>query len=417
MRITTLILVIALLQVSCINDELLTFTVSAGKQSCLESSVSLDLSRIEIDIYNDIELFEETEAGAIKIPFQLGKTGQKPQLWFTVEGELQAGQTRSYFLRASSGEEDTASIALRIVETQDEYQMLDQRRPVLSYRKTELLPPDGVDPLYKRSGYIHPLWSPGGEVLTRIQAPDHYHHYGIWNPWTKTHIKGREIDYWNLARGHGTVRFAGLYFIEEGSVFSKLGVKQEHVDFGSGVSERVNMEEDLQCTYWGSHRNGTRYILDKAMSYRNILSDTILFDAYRYGGGIGFRATERWKTENCTVLSSEGMTRIDADGTKARWCIVEGESSVDGGRSGILFMSHPSNRAHPEPMRVWPLDINEGEMFFEFCPIRHTEWVILPDKQYSLHYRMIVFDGSMSAEEAEMYWNGFAYPPEVKGES
>lgn len=416
MRIIALILILAFLQFSCTNDKLLTFTVNGGEQDCLESSVSVDLSLGGIDNYNDIELFEETGAGERKIPFQVGRTGQKLLLWFTVEGELLARQKRSYFIRASSQAEDTASNSMRIVETSDEYQMLDRNRPVLNYRKTEMMPPEGVDPLYKRSGYIHPLWSPGGEILTRIQPPDHFHHYGIWNPWTKTHIKGREIDYWNLARGHGTVRFAGLYFLEEGPVFSKLGIKQEHVDFGSGSPERVNMEEALHCTYWGTHRSETRYILDKAMSYRNILADTILFDAYRYGGGIGFRATNKWKAENCTVLTSEGKTRIDADGTKARWCIVEGESSVDGGRSGILFMSHPTNREHPEPMRVWPLDVNGGELFFEFCPIRHTEWEILPDKEYSLHYRMVVFDGRLSAEEAEMYWNGFAYPPEVEVE-
>jgi len=33
------------------------------------------------------------------------------------------------------------------------------------------------------------------------------------------------------------------------------------------------------------------------------------------------------------------------------WMIIEGESSVEEGRSGILFMSHPDNQAHPESMR------------------------------------------------------------------
>ncbi|MFC2129358.1 PmoA family protein [Bacteroidota bacterium] len=413
MKFSPLILILALLQYSCTNNDLLTFTVSAEEYSYLECPVSLDLSMTELDNYNEIELFEETENGELKIPFQIERSGLKPLLWFNLEGELLSGETRSYFIRTASPEDDTTSNSIRIVETQDEYQILDQNRSILNYRKMEMLPPEGVDSLYKRSGYIHPLWSPGGEILTRIQPPDHYHHYGIWNPWTKTHINGREIDYWNLAKGQGTVRYAGLYFIEEGSLFCKLGVKQEHVDFGSGVSERVNMEEDLHCTYRGAHRAESRYILDKSMSYRNILSDTIIFDAYRYGGGIGFRATEKWKSENCTVLTSEGKTRLEADGTKARWCIVEGESSVDGGRSGILFMSHPDNREHPEPMRVWPLDTNNGEMFFEFCPIRHNEWLILPGKDYTLDYRMVVFDGIMTIEEAEMYWNGFAYPPAV----
>lgn len=413
MRIALLSIIFSSLALSCTDEALMSFSVSAGERSYLDCPVSLDLSAVEYENINEIGLFEDTEQGELRIPFQLERSGQEPLLWFIVEGELRAGESRNYLLRTESSEGDTLNESIRIVETQDELQVFDGDRSILNYRKTEMLPPDGVDLLYKRSAYIHPLWSSGGEVLTRIQPPDHYHHYGIWNPWTKTNIQGREIDYWNLAAGQGTVRFAGIYFLEDGPVFCKLGVKQEHVDFGSEVSERITMEEDLHCTYFGSYRAASRYILDKSMSYRNILSDTIIFNAYRYGGGIGFRATERWKADNCTVLTSEGKTRKEADGSKARWCIVEGESSVEEGRSGILFLSHPENREHPEPMRVWPLDSHGGELFFEFCPIRHNDWLILPGEEYTLTYRMIVFDGSMTLEEAEMYWNGFAYPPEV----
>ena len=81
-------------------------------------------------------------------------------------------------------------------------------QPVLSYVHTETLPPEGIDTVYKRSAYIHPLWSPGGERLTRVQPPDHWHHYGIWNPWTRTHFGKYKVDFWNLADKQGTVRFA-----------------------------------------------------------------------------------------------------------------------------------------------------------------------------------------------------------------
>ncbi len=89
---------------------------------------------------------------------------------------------------------------------------------------------------------------------------------------------------------------------------------------------------------------------------------------------------------------------------------MEGESSVPEGRSGILFLSHPSNRSHPEPMRVWPLDANNGrgDMFFEFCPIRHQEWKLEQGQDYTLKYRMIVFDGKMEHIAAEKYWKSFA---------
>lgn len=67
-------------------------------------------------------------------------------------------------------------------------------------------------------------------------------------------------------------------------------------------------------------------------------------------------------------------------------------------------------------MRIWPLDANggRGDMFFEFCPIRHEEWKIEPSKNYGLKYRMIVFDGELNAVEAEAYWQHFAATPEIK---
>ena len=98
-----------------------------------------------------------------------------------------------------------------------------------------------------------------------------------------------------------------------------------------------------------------------------------------------------------------------ADATHARWVVLEGESSVPEGRSGILFLSHPDNRSHPEPMRMWPPNSNQGKenMFFEFCPIRHQEWVLEPGKEYTLKYRMVVFDGNITTHTAEQYWEAY----------
>jgi hypothetical protein len=173
------------------------------------------------------------------------------------------------------------------------------------------------------------------------------------------------------------------------------------------------MNEILDVRTWNAGENV--WIVDYTTSLNSPLPNGIMLDAYRYGGGIGFRATEKWHKDNCTVLTSEGKTRIDADGSNARWCIVEGESAAAAGRSGILFLSHPSNRMHPEPMRVWPLDANggRGDMYFEFVPIRHDDWKLETKKDYTLKYRMVIFDGKMDAKTAEMYWNSFASMPQI----
>ncbi len=281
-------------------------------------------------------------------------------------------------------------------------------RPVLRYVHAETMPPEGVDPVFKRAAYIHPLWSPGGEILTRIQPPDHYHHYGIWNPWTKTRFGDHHVDFWNLGLGQGTVRFAGYTDKFEKHNRAGFRVRHEHIFFLDDGTEQIAMNEEWQVTVRNTKEGA--YMVDLVTRLNTPLETGIILEAYRYGGGLGFRATEKWGTDNATVLTSEGKSRSEADGTKARWVIVEGASSVPEGRSGILFLSHPQNRAHPEPMRMWPPESNNGKgnIFFEFCPIRHREWRLEPDTTYRLRYRMIVFDGKMEPERAEQYWKQFA---------
>lgn len=282
-------------------------------------------------------------------------------------------------------------------------------RNILSYYHAVKDVPAGVDPLYKKSGFIHPLWSPAGKVLTAIQPRDHYHHYGIWAPWTLTHIEGREVDFWNLSKGQGTVRFAGIESMKASGKESVLRVRQKHIDFTVDKAGKVAIEEILDMRARPEQiENRTAWIVDIVSRQKNVLDVPIVLDAYRYGGGLGFRATEQWTAKNSTVLTSEGKARAEADGTRARWCDVNGGFD-DGSQAGIVFLSHPSNREHPEPMRVWPADTNKGrgDIFFEFCPIRLNAWTFEPQKEYVLRYRMIVYDGTLQPQTAEALWQDF----------
>ena len=275
-------------------------------------------------------------------------------------------------------------------------------------------PPEGVDSIFRKSGYLHPLLSPSGDTLSRIQPPDHYHHYGIWGPWTHTQIEGERVDFWNLVERQGTVLFKDFNDTYSGVVYGGFNARQEHINLKASEDNRIALNEDLDVKVWDLDRPD-RYMVDYTSNFSSPLKNGILFEAYRYGGGVGMRFTERWHKDNCTVLTSEGNDRLTADGTNARWCMVTGESADGKGTNGVLFLSYPENRSHPEPMRIWPIDGNggRGDMFFEFCPIRHEEWKIEPNTDYSLKYRMVVFDGELTAEEAESYWKSFAEMPRI----
>ncbi|WP_373492962.1 PmoA family protein [Aquiflexum sp.] len=293
-------------------------------------------------------------------------------------------------------------------ETSTGFDFKSGNQLLLTYQTAVAKVPDGVKAYFSKSGFIHPLNSPSGQELTRIQPPDHYHHYGIWGPWTKTTIEGREVDFWNLGDGKGRVDFEKLISKKTNKDFAEIVVRQNHMDLLAPSGPQLALEEDLSIRLWNKKKK--LYLVDYTTTISTPLSSSVMLDAYRYGGGIGFRATEIWDQTNSTVLTSEGLDRKAADGSFAKWVIVEGVSEAASGRSGILFLSHPDNRSHPEPMRVWPEDSNQGKgnVFIEFCPIRHESWEILPKKKYTLKYRMIVFDGVLTAKEADKYWKEFA---------
>jgi hypothetical protein len=81
--------------------------------------------------------------------------------------------------------------------------------------------------------------------------------------------------------------------------------------------------------------------------------------------------------------------------------------------AGILFMSHAVNQEHPEPMRVWPVNMPGGNVFFEFCPIRLKGWTMEPKTDYVLRYRMVIHDGPMPSQTAEGLWTQFVSPPRI----
>ncbi len=115
---------------------------------------------------------------------------------------------------------------------------------------------------------------------------------------------------------------------------------------------------------------------------------------------------------NSKIITSEGKGRREADGSKARWCMVQGAINKD--HAGLIMMSYPTNYNYPEPLRVWPENMNKrGDVFLNFSPTKNMNWLISPGKVYVLKYRFLVFNDPFSKEKAETGWQNFANPPAI----
>lgn len=385
---------------------LATFTVDAAAAT-VAIPVYIDLDNITQQNDSVLVLKEVSKNGAPEVACQVEQNYHRFLWWMLTPQPVSSKRTFTLSIEKNRKPEQHP------LQVEDDSALVIKAydKNVLQYNYRTHYPPADVDSAFKRSGFIHPLWSPAGNVLTQINPKDHYHHVGIWNPWTHVLYKGKEVDFWNLGDKKGTVRFAGFINKDAGAVYAGFKALQNHVAFNipQQGDESIAMNEvwDVRVYNTGEHV----WLVDFTSTLNNAADDTITLEEYRYGG-FGFRAAPDWNNKNSKVLTSEGKTRKDADASTARWCTVDGD--MQSGHSGIEFMSYPSNYNFPEPMRVWPENMNgRGDVFFSFSPTRNKSRVLMPGKNNVLKYRMLVYDGTITAKEAETIWKAFAQPPAI----
>ncbi|MCK4748234.1 MAG: PmoA family protein, partial [Bacteroidales bacterium] len=214
----------------------------------MECPVSVNLDQLN---YNEdqgsLVLVEVVGEEEMQVPCQL-ESGHSARLWFILAGETPGGTNREFILRLQDA--DSNPVKVELLKRQGQLRLSKSDHPILDYQFKTVYPPEGINNLFRRSGFIHPLWSPDGQVLSRIQPPDHYHHYGIWGPYTRTRLEEHNTDFWNLGEKQGTVRFANYESRIAGPVYGEISVLQEHVDFQAENGEKVVMIEKLTMRVW-----------------------------------------------------------------------------------------------------------------------------------------------------------------------
>ncbi|MDH5379375.1 MAG: PmoA family protein [Cyclobacteriaceae bacterium] len=383
-------------------------TVYSGKYNRTDTPVEFVLDQLTISTSDNLLLKEKKTNKSIA--FQISQSESLKLSWI-LEGNLPKKSSRVYNLYRSEVEK-TFEKGVDLHDTGDDLQIVKNKKQILSFRYSPQSPPKGVDSVFTRSGFIHPVWAPEGQIISRIQPPDHYHHYGLWNPWTHTEFEGRKVDFWNLGERQGTIQFREFISRESGPVFGGFKALQQHIDLTAPGGKKVAMNEVLGVKVWNTP--SPQYnILDINSNLNAASNSPLLIEEYRYAG-LGFRATESWTNKNTKILTSEGKDRKTGDATRARWCNIEETTAADS--PGILFLSHIQNYSFPEPMRIWPEDANggRGDVFFQFSPTRERDWEIKPGHSYGLKYRLIVYNGKLSTQRIEELWTDLNYPPSVK---
>jgi len=274
-------------------------------------------------------------------------------------------------------------------------------RSVIDFRLRAEPSRAGIAPGFLRAGYIHPVFTPSGRIVTDDYPDDHPHQHGIFFAWTKTEFEGRHPDFWNMGDGTGAVELEKVEDVHSGAEKATFKARLRHVDL-SGSQRKTALNELWEVTVYRAVPRMARYAMFDIVSTQECASASpLILPDYRYGG-IGIRGHRDWRAKaNVSFLTSEGKDRIAGDDTTARWCSIGGR--VDGQPAGLAALSHPGNFRAPQPLRIHPDD-----PYFNFSPSKRGQWEIVPGRPYVSRYRFVAYDGEVNAAELNRLWDDYA---------
>ncbi len=369
--------------------------VAAGSHDRRDCPVVIDLPE---PLAASAWLSLEAAGGNVPVPVQR-LTGEPARAVFLLD-ELPAGETRSYYLSAGDPDADPHVTA---TDSEREITLRVGDKPVLAYNRSVLEPPEGVDSVFRSSGFIHPVYTPSGKIITDAYPADHLHQHAIFFSWVRAVFEGRSVDFWNQAEGAGTTEHFTINDIRSGDVFAGLTVVRRYIDKTAPAGPKAALEET-----WTIHCYAVDdgFLFDIESEQRTATTAPLTVNEYHYGG-MAVRGAAGWtKGSGVAMLTSEGKDRVEGNHTRPVWLEMNGP--VESGSAGILAMDHAGNFHHPQPVRLHPT-----MPYFCFAPMVIGEFQINAGELYVTRYRFHVHDGGPDPENNDRLWHDYSDPPAV----
>ena len=256
-------------------EDLATLVVEAGPHDRTETPVVVPASPREVfkrDMSVDallnmrLELVESGEQGDTRsIPAQWQVATEPPMvahgagaLTFVLPGKTPAGSVRRFRLRVAAA----ATTPLAIDDDKGKSLLLKHgAHPVARYNYGLVQKQPGKPDLQDRTAYFHPIWAPGGQIVTDDFPKSHAHQRGLFFAWTRATIGNYRADFWNLGDGRGKTVHSRLDCIAVGPVFAGFVAHNEMI-----AEQRTVIKETwvtrlyaLPAGPWGDRCGGAAY--------------------------------------------------------------------------------------------------------------------------------------------------------------
>lgn len=391
-------------------SEPLLIEVDAGKHERINTPISFPVPpaffKARTIGLNDVE-------SGVPVPLQIVE-GQPRSAMAVVN--LPAGSKRRFRL---SSEANGVKPSVGVKRESGAVTALVEGKPVWTYQSAIARPPAGIDPVYARSGFLHPMRTPAGKVVTDDFAADHPHQHGLFFAWTKTTFRGKAMNFWDQLQKTASVRNdLGSPDWAGGEASPVLLFMLKHEDITSGPEKAAPvLEERWTLT---TYPQASPFLIDFESTQNAAGTDPLVINAYHYGG-LGFRGNIAWfdpevkgedppdpsRSGESDFLTSEGKTRADGNHARPKWLDLYGK--VNGQFAGIAILQHPSNFRFPQPVRLHP-----NKPYFSVAPAVLGGFTIEQGTPYVSKYRIVLHDGKPDPRELDRLWNDYGEPPSVR---
>ncbi len=243
-----------------------------------------------------------------------------------------------------------------------------------------------------RSNYIHPIYGPNGEIVTRDWSRDHPHHRGIYWAWPEVDFGSKRGDLHALQKVFA--RPTGKIKLQNGPVYAQVEAENLWI-WEEGIVPVVH-ELTLIRVY---HQTGHGRIIDLVYQFTG-LKDSITIarrgtDAY---GGLNIRMMTP-ESQEISFFTDEP----DADPRRA-WSDLSGVFGGADYPAGLMVMQDKNNPEYPGEWVQYP----ELAWVQPTFPTSGTRYALEPGKPLTLRFRLIMHSGAKPDDSlAAMLWDAF----------
>lgn len=303
------------------------------------------------------------------------------------------------------------SPSVHLTQDADQIRISIDGTQVLQYNISVVEPPAGIASHYRRSGYIHPLFSPDGAVLTGDMSHDHAHQHGVFFAWVNTTFQGHKVDFWNQADKSGRIEHVAVLDTMSGPDFAQFRVKLRHSDITDSTQIVPVLEEEWTVTV---HAQTDPFLIDFESKQVCIADSPLHLNQYHYGG-MAFRGSNEWVVPEDSakapeanmrsaglagVLTSEGDTRIPGNHSRPKWVDMSG--LVGGKTGGVTILQHPDNFRFQQFTRIHP-----SMPYYCYPPVVEEAYDLMPGVPFVSQYRIVSHTDRPDAQVLDSLWNGY----------